>query len=199
MIGEELLEDHDILEPCEHAKAQLESHGSERGLNLSKIKAKENGLCVWCGVVLEGLKRRWCSERCARSASFYCFPQSPGPKIHRFIFTQQCACASCGVSFELEIKEMIKKEYGRLNRLGSWGYQHDGRFRERVEGDPERKVSLYKLGYGTGDKWQTDHIIPVHKGGKGIDPKNLQVLCVPCHKRKTKEDLKNETDHSNRR
>lgn len=34
--------------------------------------------------------------------------------------------------------------------------------------------------------WDADHIIPVVQGGGGCWLDNLQTLCVPCHKRKTK-------------
>ena len=36
---------------------------------------------------------------------------------------------------------------------------------------------------------QTDHIIPLHKGGKN-EWKNLQSLCVMCHNVKTSKDLR---------
>lgn len=104
--------------------------------------------------------------------------------MHRLIYDQNFACKICGESFEEEIRKLIKKRYENHNNV--WHYQpggHEPRFR------PEPKpIHLHTLGYGTGDRWQTDHVIPVHKGGKGIDPENLQVVCVPCHKAKTKTD-----------
>jgi 5-methylcytosine-specific restriction endonuclease McrA len=94
------------------------------------------------------------------------------------------------VSFEEEIRKSILDRHTRINRIvtateASWGYSNG-----RKEGDPERKVTYWWLGDGTGFQYQTDHIVPVHAGGKGIDPKNLQVLCVPCHINKTKKDRK---------
>lgn len=82
---------------------------------------------------------------------------------------------------------MIRDEYIRRNGIGGLTWV-DGRCRARTVRDPETRVTLHAVGYGTGDRWHTDHIIPVHKGGRGIDPNNLQVLCVPCHLAKTKED-----------
>lgn len=39
-------------------------------------------------------------------------------------------------------------------------------------------------------KTELDHIIPVHKGGGGSWLSNYQLLCVDCHKAKTKQDVK---------
>lgn len=35
------------------------------------------------------------------------------------------------------------------------------------------------------EDWQADHIIPVCKGGGGLDISNFQTLCLNCHKEKT--------------
>lgn len=40
----------------------------------------------------------------------------------------------------------------------------------------------------TGEPLQVDHIIPVHQGGGGRWLDNYQLLCVDCHKIKTKQD-----------
>ncbi len=40
------------------------------------------------------------------------------------------------------------------------------------------------------DKWDADHIIPVHKGGGGCTIDNLQTLCHKCHSEKTHNPLK---------
>lgn len=37
---------------------------------------------------------------------------------------------------------------------------------------------------------QVDHIHPIHKGGGGMGLWNFQLLCVSCHKEKTKQDIK---------
>jgi len=38
------------------------------------------------------------------------------------------------------------------------------------------------------DKWDADHRIPVYVGGGGITLAGYDILCIPCHKVKTKED-----------
>lgn len=166
----------DRVPPCEFARLQLDKVGSKRYFNLSEIKQKEAGYCAWCTKELPRARRRWCSEECLRSAMFHCCPQDPGPKMFRLIFDQNFACAGCGESYEEEIRAKIQEKYFRLNRTNMMSHRE--------------KVTLHYLGYGTGNKWQTDHVVPIHKGGKGIDPNNLQVLCVKCHIEKTKEDLR---------
>ena len=44
---------------------------------------------------------------------------------------------------------------------------------------------------------EVDHIIPVAITGIVFDEKNVQVLCSPCHKKKTKQDLKKIKNHRN--
>ena len=34
-----------------------------------------------------------------------------------------------------------------------------------------------------------DHILPISQGGSKFDRDNLQVLCIPCHSTKTKEEF----------
>lgn len=51
------------------------------------------------------------------------------------------------------------------------------------------ELELYKKNKSLTDL-HLDHIIPVHKGGGCSWLGNYQLLCVPCHKIKTKNDLK---------
>lgn len=39
------------------------------------------------------------------------------------------------------------------------------------------------------DGFQLDHINPVHKAGEDLDDKAVQVLCPPCHEKKTCSDM----------
>lgn len=168
----ELLEHVEFVEPCEDAKAYIDSIGQQRTVNLDKIK-NHPGKCAWCKGDLPKRRRRWCSDSCVRCAWDTAYPQTPSSKMFRLIHFQNCACTYCGLSYEETIEDKIQKEYA-LN----------------LKYHPDRlKVSYHQLGSNTGNIWHVDHIIPIFKGGKGICPKNLQVICVSCHKQKTAKDL----------
>lgn len=54
-----------------------------------------------------------------------------------------------------------------------------------------RDLGFHGLGYTdtshTESLWQADHILPVEHGGGGCGLDNFQTLCIPCHKRKTRQ------------
>jgi len=173
MIDElNLLDTKVYVTPCISAQIQLKAAGPNRGFSLSRLSGNP-GHCVWCEKKLEGKRTRWCSDACVDTAQSYCYPQTPGAKMHRLIFIQGFACTYCGQSHEDEIRMRIVKQF-----------EFNNKYRREKGGDPVL-VSLHQLGYNTGHKWQTDHIVPISQGGKGICPTNLQVICTPCHAIKT--------------
>lgn len=46
------------------------------------------------------------------------------------------------------------------------------------------------------ERWEADHIIPVHLGGGGCDITNYQTLCYDCHKEKSNKEA---TERSSQR
>lgn len=183
-----LLEEIELKDACALTLDQFAANGNNRTMNLSKLEGPR-GFCVWCGDKLHGRKVRWCNGHCASSAMWHANPQTPEARVYRLIYLQGWGCKMCGISFEDFLRKKIRDDYRELNRSGRYGY-YDGKFRERTESDANKKTTLWSLGRGTGHIFQTDHIIPIHKGGAGIDPNNLQTICVPCHWAKTKIDRK---------
>lgn len=169
-----LIEEIPITEPCPYAAAQIAECGSARGFSLSRIQGRM-GKCVWCEKSLRGRQQRWCSSKCAQSAQLRCWPAQPYARMHRLIHIQNCACAGCGESYEEEIKDLILDLFQNENRY-------------RRLGDEPKLVKLITLNWRFGHRVHLDHIVPLFKGGHGIDPGNLQILCVPCHKLKTIEE-----------
>lgn len=137
--------------------------------------------CAWCETeYITGRRRKYCSDTCDMMSLFFCFPQHPSAKAFILIELQGCACARCGLSYEDELQQKIDRR---------WRDQHTKpSYNSRWEPD-DSPVSYFWCGYGTGDRLQVDHIIPLHKGGDGVGLHNVQVLCIDCHKEKTKEDL----------
>lgn len=56
-----------------------------------------------------------------------------------------------------------------------------------IEGVSE-KPDPYNGYYG--HAFEVDHIVAIVNGGTDFDEKNLQILCMDCHKVKTKEDMR---------
>jgi len=62
------------------------------------------------------------------------------------------------------------------------------------------RTALYKIDNGFcrscgvyDEKWQADHIVPVHLGGGGCEIDNFQTLCNSCHLEKSIAETKNRT------
>lgn len=69
-----------------------------------------------------------------------------------------------------------------LERYGMSGYEWDALAKRTLKRDRYLCASC-------GDPaTEVDHIIPVGEGGARKDPGNLQSLCSPCHKTKTKRE-----------
>lgn len=132
-------------------------------------------LCAWCNVkpiTRDHWAAKYCSPDCRQSADFFCHPQSPDAKAWILINRQSCACAGCGTSYEEYVTAKILRKYDDWN-----------------EGEKKPKpITFFGIGYSTGHVWHVDHIVPLFKGGAGIGLDNVQVLCVPCHHKKTAEE-----------
>lgn len=56
----------------------------------------------------------------------------------------------------------------------------------RYSKDLDRLLKAQKCG----TVWEADHIVPLHRAGDSFDPSNLQILCIPCHRDKTRQEMK---------
>ena len=154
-----------LIYPGPYALEAIEKQPKVRSFNLSDLPVLK-GLCCWCNVsrIAPG-RRRYCGQDCIDAALLFCHPQSPRTKMYVLLQLQDCTCVGCGEIFDEEIRQMIERKASKAK--------------------PEEKVSLGWLGYGTGDKWHVDHVIPIFRGGRGVCSENIQVLCVKCHLKKT--------------
>lgn len=158
-----------LVEPHDIVKVFLYKFPHKRYLCLSDLPKPEiKGVCHWCRLnIVPSGKRKYCSEDCAKSALFYCVPQNRINKAYRFIYIQKCCCTLCGESFEHLIQEIIDWYVKFFKKKGSY-----------------EKVHLGSIGYRL-DGFDTDHIIPIYKGGMGVGVDNHQVVCSKCHLIKT--------------
>jgi hypothetical protein len=174
----DLLEDIELSAPGPKASQLLAEHCAKRNLSLSNLTI-QNGRCAWCEKVFVPDKRKYCSKSCSASAMFHFYPQSPETKMWILINRQAAACSGCGESFDDELREIIIKAKQESEYFAA-------RFPDFFRSSD--KISYYRIGNNTGDRWQVDHIQPIFKGGVGLGLRNIQVLCVPCHKAKTKRE-----------
>lgn len=113
-----------------------------------------------CGQKLEGRRRRWATDRCERFA-VHLLRILSGDKDSIYKLVEEIQGDKCFICGDTHSD--LWKKYSR----GEKGY--------------EKESSL---------RLELDHIIPVHKGGGCSWLGNYQIICNPCHKNKTREDLK---------
>lgn len=155
----------------------IEAKPSVRAFALSDLPPTK--VCHWCNAhPITPPKRKYCSEDCTRSAYLFCYPQNPATKMYVFLQLQDCVCVGCGECFDDQVRELVEGHWSLLERRKA-----DPSWAKYVEG--VNHVSLATLGDGTGHRWQVDHIIPIFRGGRGVCIENIQVLCEPCHRKKT--------------
>jgi hypothetical protein len=103
-------------------------------------------------------------------------------------------CAECGMDLKALEKraEIIHREYRRCVTWADYraGFLVPVRFRERW-GWQARERALRSMGFTHPRQSfaELDHIVPLWEGGSKLRG-NLQVLCQPCHREKTKHESK---------
>src|ERR1039458_3676787 len=151
-----------------------------------KFTKGHNGekLCRGCGNLVPKGRQTWCSTDCYNTRC----PQ----EVDRAVFKRDkgvcCICRRDTEAIRLSYLRMLHRAAGC--RFAEWT-----RTSTHVEfRDSTKKIRLAKnkSGWpGTNQRWwQADHIIPFSEGGETV-LKNMRTLCVPCHKKTTKDWHKN--------
>lgn len=135
-------------------------------------------LCRWCGGAVKPPRRSWCSQECVDAFLI----QSDGNALRDHVFRRDGGiCAKCGC------------DTGKLQRI----LDHAIASQEELGTPPEYAVFGWwtqrvwafftRLGFNEGcSLWEADHVVEVCNGGAtALD--NMQTLCVPCHKEKTRQ------------
>lgn len=132
---------------------------------------RENGarLCSYCRAPLTGRLMRWCSERCLYEAWRRTSPQIAATML---VKERGLRCEQCGLEFgELaDAIDLLRQQHGEAVQ----SFVRD------------LLATMARRGWRTYDRWY-DHLwechhIVRHAEGGDLEPSNLRVLCVPCHK-----------------
>lgn len=167
-MPEELMErllEYEIHLPGEIAKRVTAKWAYERTMCLGFLKTHD-GICKWCDIApLPTYRHYYCGDHCRISAFIFCNPQAPMAKAYH-LMKQLWACTICGQCYEDRALQTI------ANHIES-------------ELNVRPTQLLFWIGYRISREMDMDHITPIYKGGVGIGIRNHQVICRPCHHRKT--------------
>lgn len=139
-------------------------------------------LCRWCKGPVTPPRRSWCSDACVKEYLI----RSSADSLRTAVFERdKGVCACCGADTE-KIKRVLaraSRSYdlltgGLIERNGWQDWPHYAVWRVF------RKLGFNREAHGT--LWEADHIVEVSAGGE-TSLENIQTLCVPCHKAKTKK------------
>lgn len=162
----------------------MESNKTRRIAALTAPK----GHCRWCkGPVPKG-RKSWCSEACVQAAWIQLSPGFARAQVEK---RDKGVCADCRFDAHQAARVLHRLRFGGSAVVSKVDY---GVQREREDAvtwlvnlwtQPKRPHAgrVWTLPH----LWEADHIVPVVEGGGACDLSNYRTLCVPCHRRVTKE------------
>ena len=164
------------MEPREAVKEALWNLRYQRYLTIRDLPDQERDPdgtrhCRWCGKVLEGRRRTWCSSACAEEFQV----RFGSNTMRRLVFRRDHGvCSVCGMD-----TSNIKQDVQRIRRslFDVFGYF-------RINWPPYVRAQ-WGPWWNAMTFWQVDHILPVVAGGGCCGLENLRTLCCTCHHRET--------------
>lgn len=137
-------------------------------------------LCRWCGIRVRPPRRSWCGDACVHEFNLRASVAYMRGHVRR---RDKGVCNECGCDTQ---------------KLGAVLFAASNAFRELTKGLTLSRYDRHKY-FCFQDEWlrrlrfnrdaalwQADHIVEVSNGGD-TSMENIQTLCVPCHKTKTKQ------------
>ena len=133
-----------------------------------------NHLCRFCRKETDHPNKTFCSEHCLNKFR----TQSSGSFARQQVYERDRGiCAKCGLDTEKlrQVLYQIRMQKGEKEYL--------------------KIVNSYKEKYGYDFKidrhmWEADHKLAVGLGGGSATLENLTTLCIVCHRKKTKSDIR---------
>lgn len=147
------------------------------------FRKDENGkpLCRWCQKPVAPPRRSWCSDECVKEF----LVRNNTASLRAATFKRdRGVCAACGAD-----TEKIRRVFDHAK--SSYSFLIRGRLEIKTWRDWPAVVIwtvFTKIGFNresSNSIWEADHIKEVVNGGDS-SPENIQTLCIPCHKAKTK-------------
>jgi 5-methylcytosine-specific restriction enzyme A len=144
--------------------------------------------CRRCGREVEAPRQTFCSESCLHE---HLLRTSQAYARRCVEERDRGICQRCGRDTRLltEIYRWAKQHYDDLfpclAHLRAWGGPWFQRrvFSHFFHGDLATVIGVTR----TGGAWEMDHEIPVAEGGGECGLENLRTLCVPCHRKVTRD------------
>ncbi len=183
-------------------KARMSTRRISADAGWQDPKTDESGrrLCRRCQAPVPKGRRSWCGEACIHEHKIR---TNPG-------YVRQCVeerdkgvCAACGLDTGKLARLLERLCWGSsiyaAKPRPEWLRDH---WAKRVAGIRTRLIASgwdYETVSGIKSMWAADHTIPVVEGGGECGLDGYRTLCVPCHKRATKELAGRRAQRSNRR
>jgi len=144
--------------------------------------AEGRRLCRWDQGVIPAGRRTFCKQSCVHQVSMRTSPDY----LRRLVFKRDrgfCAACGCDTGKIRRVSEFAATAYRDLGTaIGQRGkyYMWDWAATWAV---------FVKMGFHhrvEAAEWEADHVVEVVRGGDSC-LENMQTLCIPCHKGKTKQ------------
>ena len=148
-----------------------------------------NPLCRFCFTETDGKLKTFCSSQCLHEHKL----RSDSSYLRKCVERRdRGVCNHC----KFDTKVLMAKAIDLVKKKKRWtwgGLKKEldvlfAKYRYPLlpETRPANLKRLARFVYRTGIYWHADHILAVKNGGGECSLKNMQTLCVPCHKDKTR-------------
>jgi 5-methylcytosine-specific restriction protein A len=153
-------------------------------------------ICRWCDQEVDNERRTFCKER--DCVTQFLIRTDPGLVRRKVFERDRGVCASCGFDTSKARNEVrsARPEVKFTGTMEQW-------IRKTQKANhAERKASEKYIAMGFPSIqfhwWEADHVIPVIEGGGLCGLEGYRTLCIPCHKKETRQLARRRSRKSHR-